>query len=233
MITDLGRDSDTTPTLGALVITPFKESCWMMASFEERDDTQIAQQVPAILADGFDRSEEAAFTTGNGTTAPAGAITRATVDTNTGLVSLANAASVFPLLAALPPRFRIGDQAKPYWACNITILNLLRGVAPFAAATASIVNDNTPDGIPEIFGYDVLESTTMDASNAVGGHKNLLFFDANSFIVCERLGTTVVYEPLVPGTGGILPAGVAGWYAYRRVSSDTPTATALRVHNNA
>jgi hypothetical protein len=49
----------------------------------------------------------------------------------------------------------------------------------------------------------------------------------------RETGTTVVYEPLVPGTGGILPAGVAGWYGYRRVSSDTPAATALRVHNNA
>jgi hypothetical protein len=28
-------------------------------------------------------------------------------------------------------------------------------------------------------------------------------------------------------------AGVTGWFAYRRVGADTPTATALRVHNNA
>jgi hypothetical protein len=73
----------------------------------------------------------------------------------------------------------------------------------------------------------------MDASNAVGGHKNLLIFDANSYLICDRVGTTVVYEPLVPGTGGINPAGVAGWFAYRRVGADTSTATSLRVHNNA
>ncbi|HEX9539281.1 MAG TPA: hypothetical protein VGA04_14030 [Streptosporangiaceae bacterium] len=103
----------------------------------------------------------------------------------------------------------------------------------FAAATASIVNDQASDGILEIFGYDVLESTTMDSSNAVGGHKNLLFFDANSFVVAERLGTTVVFEPLVASAGGILPSGVVGWFAYRRVGSDIVTATAARVHNNA
>ncbi len=73
----------------------------------------------------------------------------------------------------------------------------------------------------------------MDSSNAVGGHKNLLFFDANSFIIAERLGTTVIYEPLVASAGGILPSGISGWFAYRRVGSDTPTATSLRVHNNA
>ena len=73
----------------------------------------------------------------------------------------------------------------------------------------------------------------MDSSNAVGGHKNLLFFDANSFVVAERLGTTVVFEPLVASAGGILPSGVVGWFAYRRVGSDIVTATAARVHNNA
>lgn len=80
---------------------------------------------------------------------------------------------------------------------------------------------------------DLLESTTMDSSNATGGHKNLLLFDANSFVICERLGTTVVWEPLVASAGGILPSGVNSWFAYRRVWSDTPTATSLRVHNNA
>jgi hypothetical protein len=82
----------------------------------------------------------------------------------------------------------------------------------------------------------VLESTTMDGVLTTGGHKNLLFFDANSFLICERLGTTVVMDPMISGTGGILPVGVVGWYGYRRVTSDTPTNAThagLRVHNNA
>ncbi len=214
--------TDGTPTLGALVLTPLKEATWLMASVEEYADTHIAQNVPALLADGFARLESAGFATGGGTTVPNGAVFRATVDANTSLVNTANATQVFPLLTALPPRFRIGDQAKPYWACNIAILN-----AP------SIVNDQTSDGIPEIFGYDVLESSDMDSANTTGGHKNLLFFDANSFLICERLGTTVVWEPLVASSGGILPSGVVGWFAYRRVTSDCTTATALRIHNNA
>ncbi len=141
--------TDNTPTLGALVLTPLKEAVWMTASFEETADTTIAQQVPNLLQDGFDRLEEAAFSVGTGTAQPTGAVVAATVDSNTGLVSLANAASVFP------------------------------------------------------------------------------------FIIAERLGTTVVFEPLVPGAGGIIPAGIAGWYGYRRVTSGAVTATALRVHNNA
>lgn len=73
----------------------------------------------------------------------------------------------------------------------------------------------------------------MDSSNATDGHKNLLLFDANSFLVVERLGTQILYEPMVKGTGGILPAREGGWLAWRRVGSDAVSATALRVHNNA
>jgi predicted phage gp36 major capsid-like protein len=41
----------------------------------------------------------------------------------------------------------------------------------------------------------------------------------------------MIYEPLVPGTGGINPAGLAGWFAWSRVGGDVATATALRVHS--
>lgn len=58
--------SDNTPTLGQLVITPQKEAQWIMASFEEVADSDISNQVPALIADAFDRLEEIAFTTGSG-----------------------------------------------------------------------------------------------------------------------------------------------------------------------
>ena len=106
--------SDNTPTLGQLVITPQKEAQWIMASFEEVADSDISNQVPALIADAFDRLEEIAFTTGSGSGQPFGAITRATVDGNTGLLTVANAVAQFSLLANLPVRFRVGDQAKPY-----------------------------------------------------------------------------------------------------------------------
>ena len=42
-------------------------------------------------------------------------------------------------------------------------------MTPFAAATQAIVNDDTTP--PKMFGYPLEESTTIDSSNAVGGHK--------------------------------------------------------------
>jgi HK97 family phage major capsid protein len=123
-----------------------------MAPFEEVADSDIAHQVPALIDDAFNRLEEAAFVTGIGSGQPFGAITRATVDGNTGLVNAASAVAVFSLLSNLPVRFRVYDQAKPYWMANIAVINLLRALTAFASATNAVANDNISDGIPEMFG---------------------------------------------------------------------------------
>lgn len=152
------------------------------------------------------------------------------MDGSTGLVNAANAVSVLSLLSNMPPRFRTGD-ATPYWLANIAIINALRATTAFTAATAPIVDDS--GDTPRIFGIPLAESSDMDAVNTAGGHKNLLLLDTQSFLIVERLGTTMLYEPMVKGTGGILPAREGGWLAYRRVGSDAVTATAIRVHNCA
>ena len=108
------------------------------------------------------------------------------MDGNTGLLTVANAVAQFSLLANLPVRFRVGDQAKPYWVANILVINAMRALTAFSASTNSIVNDETNP--PTMFGYPLLESTTMDGVLTTDGHKGLLFFDANSYIIANRLG---------------------------------------------
>jgi HK97 family phage major capsid protein len=223
--------ADATPTITQLQIPVFKRAAWVMASYElEGDQPNVAQSVPGLVADGNQRLEEAAFVTGNGTSAPAGTITRATVDGSTGLVNVANAVSVFSLLTNLPVRFRTYPSANPFWVANIAIINALRAVTAFTAATAPIVDDSTTP--PKMFGYPFEESTTMDAVNTTGGHKNLLLLDGNSYLIVDRIGTQMIYEPLVASSGGILPSGTSGWFAWSRLGADVATATALRVHNN-
>jgi HK97 family phage major capsid protein len=225
--------ADATPTIAQLQIPVFKEAAWLMASYElEGDQPELARQIPALIADARERLEEAAFVTGTGSGQPTGAVTGATVDGSTGLVSVANAVSVLSLLANLPVRFRTYPQANPFWTAHIAIINTLRAVTTFAAATQSIVNDGTPDNVPEIYTIDILESTTMDSVNTTGGHKNLLLLDGNSYLIVDRVGTQMIYEPMVPGAGGINPAGISGWFFWARVGANLATATAARVHNN-
>jgi HK97 family phage major capsid protein len=220
--------TDTTPVIAQGVITPRKLACFITSSFEEIADSDFGTQVPMLVADARGRLEEAAFVTGNGTTQPKGTVTAATVDGNTGLLTVANAVAQFSLLANLPVRFRTGD-ARPAWVANILVINAMRALTAFTAATESIVDDSTSP--PKMFGYPLYESTTMDGVLTTGGHKGLLFMDGNSYLIVDRLGTTVIYDPLVSGTGGILPAGIAGWFAYARVGADAAVPTALRVHS--
>ena len=224
--------ADATPTIAQIQIPVFKQAAWVMASYElEGDQPGVAASVPMLIADAKERLEEAAFVTGNGTSAPAGTVTRATVNGNVAVLTTANAPGVFSLLAGLPVRFRVGDQARPRWVANIAVINALRAITPFTAATSSIVNDQTSDGIPEMLSIDLLESTTMDGVLTTGGHKGLLLMDGNSYLIVDRIGTQMIYEPLVASAGGILPSGTSGWFAWSRTGADVSTATALRVHS--
>jgi predicted phage gp36 major capsid-like protein len=47
--------------------------------------------------------------------------------------------------------------------------------------------------------------------------------------VIDRVGASLIYEPLVKGTGGIIPAGQAGWFLFWRVGSQVAVPNAFRV----
>ena len=188
------ESADATPTIAQLQIPVFKQAAWVMASYEvDGDQPNVAQSVPMLIADAKQRLEEISFVTGNGTTAPAGAITRATVDGNAAVLTTASAPGVFSLLANLPVRFRTYPSANPFWAANIRSSTRCGRSPPFAAATASIVDDSTTP--PKMFGYPFEESTTMDGVLTTGGHKGLILLDGNSYLIVDRIGTQMIYEP--------------------------------------
>jgi HK97 family phage major capsid protein len=219
--------ADTTPSLGQLAITHYKESVWIYGSFEVLQDTQLGTQVPALIADAKDRLEVVAFTTGTGSAQPFGVITHGTSDATTGALT---AAMVYALHQALPPRFRVGDGARPVWLANIAIVNALRQIPSFAGSVTSMVNDNQADSIPEVLSIDVYEDSAMDASNVVSGHKNLAILDMNSFIITNRQPEMLIYEPLFKDQATGRPSGQAGWFSWSRTGSDLTTATACQYH---
>jgi HK97 family phage major capsid protein len=219
--------ADTTPTLGQLAVTHYKESVWIFGSFEVLQDTQLGSQVPALIADAKDRLEVVAFTTGTGSAQPFGIITHGTSDATVGVLT---AAMVYGLHQALPPRFRVGEGARPVWLANVTIINALRQIPSFAGSVTSLVNDNQPDSIPEVLSIDIYEDSAMDASNVVSGHKNLAILDMNSFIITNRQPELLIYEPLFKDQATGRPAGQAGWFSWSRTGSDLTTATACQFH---
>jgi HK97 family phage major capsid protein len=219
--------ADTTPAIGQLAVTHYRESVWIYGSFEVLQDTELGRQVPALIADAKDRLEVVAFTTGTGSAQPFGVIAHGTSDASVGALT---AAMVYGLHNALPPRFRVGDNAKPIWIANVAIMNALRQLPAFTGAVNAILVDATNDSIPEVLGADIYECSAMDALNVTSGHKNLALLDMNSFIITNRQPEMLIYEPLFKDQATGRPSGQAGWFSWSRVGSDLTTATACQYH---
>jgi HK97 family phage major capsid protein len=213
--------SDGTPAIGQLVITPQKEAAWLTGSLEVIGDTTLDTQVPMLIADARARLEGTAFATGSGSGQPWGLVTRGASDASTGALA---ASQIYGLLGNMPPRFRAYDSARPVWLANVNVINLARQVPAFTGANFSIVNDNAPDGIPEMLGIDFLESSAMSALNTVGA-KNLILADLSQYVIVDRLPTVMIFEPLIFNATP-LPTGQQGWFYYARVGADTTTAGA-------
>lgn len=220
--------TDGTPTLGNVVVTPVKAAAWVFGSYEVLEDTDFGQQLPGLLADAKDRLEEAAFATGGGTTVPNGVVVGATTVV-TGATTLVYAiGDVYSTHAALPARFR--NSPKAAWVMNVAYINKTRQLDP---AGGSSFWTNLGQGAPEtLLGAPIYESTTMSAATA-SGTLEAIFGDFNQFIIADRVGVSMIYDPLVQGTGGILPSGQAGWFMFWRTGSSLSTVNAFRVLKGA
>jgi HK97 family phage major capsid protein len=218
--------ADASPTVGQLKITPQKADAYLFGSFEVLGDSDIAQQIPELLADAKDRLEESAFAVGTGTGQPFGVITRGT--TTAGAAGTAasgpTAASVYSLAAALPARWR-SPGSRPVWIGNITLMNTLRNTAAFSGSTAPILVDG-PAG-STLLGSPFYESTSVVGAYA-NGNKVLAYLDGRQYYIVDRIGMSVVYDPIVLGANR-RPTGQGAWYAFWRVGADVSVATAVRV----
>jgi HK97 family phage major capsid protein len=209
--------TDTTPSIGQLVITPGKIMTWIFGSFESMDDTALSAQVPGMFDEARGRLEGQLFATGTGGSGqPFGTVTRAAVDATTGNPT---AALIYAMDQNLPPRFRNGGKVA--WASNETVRNICRQIPAFTGAVTSIVNDNTSDGIPEMLGYDFFESSAMLSGSV--GNRELILGDWQSYVIVDRLPSVTIAEQLVQSQATALPTGQRGWLNYSRVGADTVT----------
>ncbi|MGY2702211.1 phage major capsid protein [Nocardioides sp. HB32] len=216
--------TDNSPTVGQTKITPSKAAAWVFGSYEVLEDSDFAQQLPTLLADAKDRLEEAAFATGSGSGQPFGAVTRATATALGG--GAITAASVYSLHQALPARFRTGTS-RPAWFGNVAPLDALRQLPVFTGSQSPMLAGSTMAP----FGEPASESSTMDGVISTGGHKVLLYGDGSQYLIVDRIGMSLVYDPVIKGVNQ-RPTGQGGWFGFWRVGADSSvagTSTALRV----
>jgi HK97 family phage major capsid protein len=218
-------DSFTSPQVGNIQITPQKAAAWVFGSYEVLEDTDFGQQLPRLLADAKDRLEEAAFATGAGSGGvPQGVITGATTTVQTATTLVVGVGDIYAVQAALPPRFRNAPGCS--WVANVAQINRCRQLD--TAGGASFWT-NLGKGQPEtLLGAPIYESTTMDPALAVGT-KLMVFGDFGQMILVDRVGVSLIYEPLIKDTSTGRPVGQAGWFMFWRVGSQVATPNAFRV----
>lgn len=221
---EAGVVTDNTPTLGQPVITPVKAAAWVFGSYELLSDSDFATQFPALLTDAKDRLEENAFAVGAGSGGvPKGITVAATTAVTTAGVATYAIADIYALQAAIPPRFRLGNKAKV--VMNVAIINKTR---QFDTAGGSSYWTNLGAGQPaEVLSMPIYESTSLVGTTTTAS-KIAVAGDWNQYLIVDRVGMTVMYEPMVKDSATARPTGQAGWFAYWRVGADALVPGAFR-----
>jgi len=198
--------TDGSPTVGNIVVTPQKAAAWVFGSYEVLEDTDFGQQLPRLLADAKDRLEESAFQGGSGSGQPFGVTVGATTVYTTATTLVVAIGDVYGTQAALTPRFRNAPGCA--WVANVAIINKFRQLD--TAGGASFWT-NLGKGQPEtLLGAPIYESTSM-ASTLTSGNLLAVFGDFGQFYIVDRVGVSLIYEPLVKGTSSpYIPSGQAG-----------------------
>ena len=220
--------ADATPTFTSAPIVAHKAAAYVFGSYEVLGDTNIGEQLPRILQDSKDNIEAAAFVAGSGSGAPYGVVTRVAAVTAsrvdpTTAGDFGTAADVYAVDEALTDRARQSRRAA--WVANRAIVNDVR---QFDTSGGSSFWANLGEGVPEqLLGRPIYESSEMDSAVTTGSNV-LLAGDFEQYLIYDRLGMTLVYDPVVLGSNR-RPTGQGAWFAYWRVGADVTNVDAFRV----
>lgn len=241
-----GQATDNTPVAGQIQIYAKKAAAWVIGSFESVGDTNFADQLPRLLADAKDVLEETAFARGTGGAANAGqphgvlaALGTAQrvlaggsgVNAFVGTAGGANGGGVqdvMALNAALGPRFRMSQSVG--WVMNITNINRVRSIDQYGGGAFWA---NLGQGQPStLLDKQIRESPSLTQTPGTGTAlvaASAIFGDWSKFFIVDRIGSTMLFDPLLKGAGTAnMPTGNQGWFYYWRVGSDVAAANAFR-----
>jgi HK97 family phage major capsid protein len=224
--------ADGSPTFAQPSVTCFKADAYLQASFEFLQDSNIESDVGMLIADAKDRLEAAAFTNGNGTTQPHGVIAAISGVTASRVAAMTNGAfgavDVVALDNALSPRWR----ANATFLANKAIYNQARFFATGSGPLTGTFWVDFGGGLPpKMIGYDARQASDMPSSLSAATASNddvLLLGDFKQYLIADRIGVSLVYEPLVKGPNQ-RPTGQVGWYATWRTGADVVVNDAFRL----
>ena len=228
--------SDDTPTFAQPTVTVRTARGFVPISLEAyMDESNVAQTVGTLLAEGKDDLESVVFTTGAaGSNEPNGLITAlvaaeaavpGSVEVQSAVADTFGLADVYSLYNDLPARHR----RRGVWLANNLIYTLTR---QFDTAGGSALWAQLGQGTPQqLLGRPVYEAEAMDGVvNAAAENYVAVFGDMNQYVIADRIGMTVEFIPHLVGANR-RPTGQRGWFAYYRVGADLVFPGALRLLN--
>lgn len=219
--------ADATPTFANKVITPKKADAWVFGSYEVLADSGFASELGRLLADAKVRLEEEAFATANtGATKPVGVISAVAAVTTSLVGAAATNAFAIGDVYSVSDNLRPRDAAQASWLANKKIYSKIR---QFDTSGGGGFWANLGMGVPnQLLGQPAYEASTMESAVTTGGLVLLAGNFAEYYIV-DRVGMSVLYDPLIRSTGNNRPTGQAGWYAFWRTGADVVDPAAFRL----
>jgi HK97 family phage major capsid protein len=221
---------DDSPAFGQPEVDVVKAAAYLQASFEVTQDTGIASDVGMLLADAKDTFEAQEMALGDGAAGHMTGVITGVAAVPGSVVTTATAGTyavgdVFKLRNSLKPRYRKAAA----WVAEQAIYDLTRQFATGSGQqSGAFWADLGMDTPSLLIGKPTYEASDM-ASTVATGNKIMLAGDfKRGFLIVDRIGMTVQYEPLVKGPNG-RPTGEVGWFAHWRSGSNVIVPDALRL----
>lgn len=228
--------TDSSPTLGQVVISTERCSCFIPFSIEIGQDWGGLQtEMARLLSDAKDVVETTKFTLGNGTNEPFGIITGATT-VFTG--SSATGVTLTDLMnwdEALPPRFQPNASVMFSKALANRIRRIDAGVTGGAGSGVWLDNLRVATGSGQIpgrfgasfLGYPAYQNTAISSTFTTGQLIGVLG-DFSYYIIVDRIGMNIETIPHLFDVTNNQPTGQRGLYAYWRNGAKVADAAAFR-----
>lgn len=223
--------TEGSPTLAHPAITAAKLTALIQGSFEVFEDAAQMAQMPALISAGMDIVEQTSFISGSGSGAPKGIITAISATagstvtiTTRGSFTSASSADVLAIVNALPTRY----EDTSTWVANKATFNLINTMAPQGGGSLFWQNFATSQAVrfPQLLGYPVNPASDVSSSYSSGTVFAVLG-DFGRYLIVDRVGVTVEFQPLVVNSSG-LPTGQRALVAHKRVGADCLDINAFR-----
>lgn len=213
--------TDNSPTFENPKATAYKGTCFVPISFEAYEDARGRESdILMAMDDSVDDAEATVFITGNGTSVPRGLITALDANTNAEVANFTSnvfgAVDVYNLYKAVPPRYR---NERTAWLGHIAIEQTIRQFGDDQLSNQTVPLSAGSVGV--VLGHQFYEASTMDGTIDLASVDNILAVgDPQTYLIYDRLGSSVEFVPNLFGTTNGLPTGQRGWLMHHRTGAN-------------